>query len=187
MISTSDFKPGMTIEIDGKLYSIMGYDHVKPGKGGAFLQTKLREIESGRIINKRFRAGEKVNQAYVDTREYQYLYRSGDDFVFMDKESYVQLTLTKDQIGDSYKYIKENSDIQVQMYQNNPIGIAVPDAVELEVIQSPPAVKGNTVSGGTKDVTVETGVEVTVPLFVNKGDILKIDTSTGEYMERVNK
>ncbi len=186
MISTSDFRPGLTIELDGKLYSIMKYDHVKPGKGGAFLQTKLRQIESGRIINKRFRAGEKVNQAYVDTREYQYLYRSGNDFIFMDKQSYEQLSLTKDQIGDSYKYIKENSDIQVQMYQNNPIGVDVPDTVELEVMQAPPAVKGNTVSGGSKFVTLETGVEVSVPLFINKGDVLKVDTRSGEYIERVN-
>ncbi len=186
MISTRDFRTGLTIEIDGELYSIVNYDHVKPGKGGAFLQTELKHIESERIINKRFRAGEKVKKAYVDTRVYQFLYQSGDKYVFMDKDSYEQLELNKEQIGDSAKFIRENSDIKVQMYKNNPIGIEVPDFVELAVTDAPPAVRGNTVSGGDKNVTLETGAKVKVPLFIEEGDILKIDTRTGEYMERVN-
>jgi len=186
LISTKEFRTGLTVEIDGELYSILNYDHVKPGKGGAFLQTDLKHIESGRIINKRFRSGEKVNKAYVDTRVYQYLYRSGDKYVFMDKESYEQLTLKKEQIGDSVKFVKENSDIKVQMYKDNPIGVEVPDFVELAVVDAPPAVRGNTVSGGDKFVTLETGAKVKVPLFIEKGDVLKVDTRTEEYMERVN-
>ncbi|WP_027340114.1 elongation factor P [Halonatronum saccharophilum] len=186
MISTKDFKTGMTIELDGELYSIVGYDHVKPGKGGAFLQTELKNIKTGQTINKRFRSGEKVAKAFVETREYQFLYQSGDDYVFMDKNTYEQLTLSSEQMGESVNYLKENADIQVQMYENNPIGVEIEDTVELEVVQSPPAVKGNTVSGGSKKVTLETGFEVKVPLFVDKGDVLKVDTRSGEYIERVN-
>ncbi|AGB40505.1 translation elongation factor P [Halobacteroides halobius DSM 5150] len=185
MITTRDFKTGLTIELDGELYTIVNYDHTKPGKGGAYLQTELKHLESGRTVNKRFKAGEKVQEAYIDTRPFQYLYQSGEDYVFMDQESYEQINLSQEQIGDAAKFIKENSEIKVKMYQNEPIGVKLPTFVELEVTHAPPAVKGNTVSGGSKKVTVETGAEVKVPLFIEEGDILKLDTRSCEYIERV--
>ena len=186
MISTNEFKTGLTIELDGKLYKIINYDHVKPGKGGAFLQTKLKNIENGKVTNKRFRAGEKVSKAHIDNREYQYLYREGNKYIFMDQESYEQISIPKEDIGEAAKFIKENSTIEIQMYQGEAIGIDLPVFVELAVTKSPPAVRGDTVSGGTKEVTLETGAKVEVPLFIDEGDILKIDTRSGEYMERLN-
>ncbi|MCK8817497.1 elongation factor P [Natroniella sulfidigena] len=186
MISTNEFRTGLTIELDGDLYKIVNYDHVKPGKGGAFLQTKLKNIETGQTMNKRFRAGEKVNKAHIETRTYQFLYKGGTDYTFMDKETYEQITLDQEEIGEAAKFIKENSDIEIQLYQGNPIGVDVPVFVELAVADAPPAVAGNTVSGASKTVTLETGTEVSVPLFIEAGDILKIDTRTGEYIERVN-
>ncbi|MCK8826641.1 elongation factor P [Natroniella acetigena] len=186
MISTNEFRTGLTIELDGELYKIVNYDHVKPGKGGAFLQTKLKNIETGQTINKRFRAGEKVNKAHIESRTYQFLYQGGQDYTFMDKETYEQITLDQEEIGEAAKFIKENSDIEIQLYQGNPIGVDVPVFVELAVIDAPPAVAGNTVSGASKTVTLETGTEVSAPLFIEEGDILKVDTRTGEYIERVN-
>ncbi|GAB6138824.1 elongation factor P [Halanaerobaculum tunisiense] len=185
MITTKDFQTGLTIKLDGELYKIVGYDHTKPGKGGAYLQTELKNLETGQTINKRFKSGEKVEQAYIDTRTFQFLYQDGEGYVFMDQENYEQISLNQDQIGDAAQFIKENSEIKVEMYQDKPIGVELPTFVELEVTDAPPAVMGDTVSGGTKQVTVETGAEIEVPLFIEEGDVLKIDTRSCEYAERV--
>jgi elongation factor P len=185
LISTNDFRTGLTIELDGELYTISDYDHVKPGKGGAFVQTELKNLETGSTVTKRFRSGEKVNQAYIETKVYQFLYQSGEDFVFMDNETYEQITLFEDQLGEATKYLKENQDIKIEFYEEKVIDINLPDFVELAVAQAPPAVKGNTISGGSKVVEMETGAEVKAPLFIEAGDILKVDTRSGEYIERV--
>lgn len=184
MITTRDFRTGLTIKLDGKLYKIMNYDHVKPGKGGAFLQTELKNIKTGHTVNKRFRAGEKVEKAHIDHRKFQFLYNSDQDYTFMDTETYEQVTLPKEDIGEAVKFIKENDEVEIEMYKGNPVGVNLPAAAELEVTMAPPAVKGNTVSGATKEVTVETGAKANVPLFIEKGDMIKIDTRTGEYIER---
>ncbi|MGM0502489.1 MAG: elongation factor P [Bacillota bacterium] len=185
MITTRDFRTGLTIKLDGKLYKVINYDHVKPGKGGAFLQTELKNIKTGHTMNKRFRAGEKVEKAHIDRRKFQFLFNSETEYTFMDTETYNQITLDKEDIGEAAKFIKENDEVEIEMYQGNPIGVNLPAAVELEVTTAPPAVKGNTVSGASKEVTLETGTKVTVPQFIEKGEMIKIDTRTGEYLERV--
>ncbi|KXS45951.1 MULTISPECIES: elongation factor P [unclassified Candidatus Frackibacter] len=185
MISTNDFQTGLTIELDGDLYKIVNYDHVKPGKGGAFVQTELKNLDTGSTITKRFRSGEKVNKAYIETKPYQFLYRSGDNYVFMDNETYEQINLSQDRLGQATEYLKENQEIKLELYEEEVIGVNIPDTVELAVADAPPAIRGNTVSGGSKVVTLETGAEVKVPLFIEAGDILKIDTRSGEYIERV--
>jgi elongation factor P len=185
MVTTRDFRTGLTIKLDGKLYKVINYDHVKPGKGGAFLQTELKNIKTGQTINKRFRAGEKIEKAHIDRRKFQFLYSSDTEYTFMDTETYDQITLEKEDIGEAVKFIKENDELEIELYQDNPIGVNLPAAVELEVTTAPPAVKGNTVSGATKEVTVETGAKVNVPLFIERGEMIKIDTRSGEYLERV--
>ncbi|WP_078810462.1 elongation factor P [Selenihalanaerobacter shriftii] len=185
MISTNDFRTGMTIELDGDLYKIINYEHTKPGKGGAFIQTELKNLDTGSTTTKRFRSGEKVNKAYIETKPYQYLYRSGEDFVFMDKETYEQINLNEETLGEAIKYLKENEELELKLYEEEVIGVNIPSSVELAVADAPPAIKGNTISGGSKVVTLETGAEVKVPLFIEAGDILKIDTRTDEYIERV--
>jgi len=185
-ITTRDFNTGLTIELDGELYEIVDYEHTKPGKGGAYIQTTLKHLDSGRTMNKRFRSGEKVEKAHIDTRPFQFLYRNGEDFVFMDQNNYEQITLTKEEVGDADDFISENSEVKVKMYQGNPIGLDLPTFMKLKVTYAPPAVKGNTVSGGTKQVTVETGLEVEVPMFIEEENVLKIDTRSGEYIERVS-
>ena len=176
----------MTIEVDGSVYSIVEFLHVKPGKGSAFVRTKLRNVETGGVIEKTFRAGEKVPQAIVDRREMQFLYRTGDDLNVMDMESYDQIALTVDQIGeDKVKYLKENATISVLKYDNRIIGIDIPLFVELEVTDTPPGEKGNTASGGTKPATTETGAIVQVPFFINIGDFIRIDTRSNTYLDRV--
>ena len=185
-VKTGDFNTGMTIELDGELYKIVDYDHTKPGKGGAYIQTKLKHLDSGRVMNKRFRSGEKVDKAYIDTRPYQFLYRNGDDFVFMDQESYEQVSMSKEEVGEAKKFIRENSEVKVKVYEGNPIGIDLPGSVELEVTDAPPAVMGDTVSGGSKKIELETGLEVNVPMFIEEGDVVKVDTRSGEYVERVS-
>lgn len=185
MISTTDFSTGLTIELDGELYKIEGYEHVKPGKGGAYVQTELKNLDTGSTVTKRFKAGEDVKKAYIDTRTHQYLYRDGEDFVFMDDETYEQIILGKDELGEAVKYLKENEEIKIKFYEDEVIGVEVPAFVELAVAQAPPSIKGNTVSGGSKVVQLETGAEVKAPLFIEEGDILKIDTRSGEYIERV--
>ncbi|HDP69704.1 MAG TPA: elongation factor P [Actinobacteria bacterium] len=185
MISTNQFKNGMTIELDGELYSIVSFQHVKPGKGGAFVRTKLKNVKTGAAIDKTFRAGEKVEQAHLDGRKMQFLYNDQDMYYFMDLATYEQMLLTKEQLSDAVRYLKENMEIVVSIYEGKPIGVELPIFVELEVKETEPGVKGDTVSGGSKPATLETGAVVQVPLFVDLGDVIKVDTRTGDYIARV--
>lgn len=185
MIQTNSFKNGMTIEIDGGVWSIVEFLHVKPGKGSAFVRTKLKNLETGNVMEKTFRAGEKVPQAIVEKRDMQFLYRSGDELNVMDTESFDQIVLTAQEIGeDKVKYLKENTIISVLKYDNRIIGIDIPFFVELEVTDTPPGEKGNTASGGTKPATTETGALVQVPFFINVGDVIRVDTRTNSYLDR---
>ncbi|MDK2836326.1 MAG: elongation factor [Thermosediminibacterales bacterium] len=185
MISTNDFKTGLTIELDGEVYMVVDFQHVKPGKGAAFVRSKLKNVKTGAVFEKTFRAGEKVPRAHVERKEMQYLYNSGDLYYFMDMETYEQIPLSNELIADSIKFLKENMQVTVMFYDGNAIGIELPNFVELEVIETEPGFKGDTATGGTKPATLETGAVVQVPLFINIGDILKIDTRTGEYISRV--
>ncbi|MDW7651443.1 MAG: elongation factor P [Bacillota bacterium] len=184
MISTSDFKTGMTIVVDNEVCVIVDFQHVKPGKGAAFVRTKLKNVKTGSVTERTFRAGEKVDRAMMDKREMQYLYSDGDDYNFMDTETYEQMAISKEQLGNDIKYLKENMNINVLFYQEQIFGIELPYFVELEVTETEPGVKGDTASGGTKAATVETGLVVQVPFFINIGDVLRIDTRSGEYIER---
>ena len=185
MISVNDLKTGLTLEIDGGLWNVVEFMHVKPGKGAAFVRTKLKNAESGNVIEKTFRAGEKVAKATLDKRDMQYLYKEGNDYVMMDLESYEQIGVSADKIGDGVKYLKENMNVAILLHGTNIIGIDIPNFVELEVVDTPPAEKGNTAQGGTKPATLETGAVVNVPFFVTNGTIIRVDTRTNEYLDRV--
>ena len=185
MLSAGDFRKGITIEIDGQVWVIVDFQHVKPGKGAAFVRTKLKNVETGNVLEKTFRAGEKVAKAMLNRKEMQYLYKAGEEFVMMDMESYEQLQLTKDQVGDGVKYMKEDMIVQVLMHDTKIIGVDIPAHVELKVIDTPPAEKGNTAQGGTKPATLETGAVVQVPFFVANGDVIRVDTRSNEYLDRV--
>ncbi|MGI5879228.1 MAG: elongation factor P [Syntrophomonadaceae bacterium] len=184
MISVNDFRTGATIEMDGSAYQVMEFQHVKPGKGAAFVRAKLKNVQTGATVEKTFRGGEKVPKAHLDRREMQYLYNDGEGYVFMDNENYEQTTLTSNQIGDGVKWLLENMNIAVLLFKENIIGVDLPNFVELKVVDTEPGVKGDTATGATKKATLETGAAVNVPLFINTGDVLRIDTRTGEYMER---
>lgn len=185
MISVNDLKTGLTLELDNGLWNVVEFLHVKPGKGSAFVRTKLKNAQTGQVVEKTFRAGEKVAKAMLDRREMQYLYKEGADFVMMDNESYEQLNVSEAQIGDGIKYLKENMIIQVLMHAGKIIGIDIPSHVELEVVDTPPAEKGNTAQGGTKPATLETGAVVNVPFFISNGDKIRVDTRTNQYLDRV--
>ena len=175
MISAGDFKNGITVEIDGNIYQILEFQHVKPGKGAAFVRTKLKNIISGGVVEKTFRPTEKFPKAHIDRKDMQYLYRDGDLFNFMDMETYDQIALNQDVVGDSLKFVKENEVVKICSHNGN----------ELAITETEPGFKGDTAQGATKPATVETGAVVMVPLFVEQGDVLKIDTRTGEYLSRV--
>ncbi len=185
MISASDFRNGMTIEIDGNVCQIIEFQHVKPGKGAAFVRTKLKDIINGGVKETTFRPTEKFPAARIDRKDMQYLYADGDLFNFMDNETYEQISLTQDQVGDSMKFVKENETVQIHSYNGNVFAVEPPLFVELEITETEPGFKGDTATGATKPATVETGAVVQVPLFVNGGDVIKIDTRTGEYLSRV--
>ncbi len=185
MISVNDLKTGLTLEIDGGLWNVVEFMHVKPGKGAAFVRTKLKNAETGNVVEKTFRAGEKVAKATLDKRDMQYLYKEGADYVMMDLETYEQISVAADKIGDGVKYLKENMNVAILLHGSNIIGIDIPNFVELEVIDTPPAEKGNTAQGGTKPATLETGAVVNVPFFVTNGTIIRVDTRTNEYLDRV--
>jgi elongation factor P len=187
MISTNDFRPGITVEIDGEIYEVIEFLHVKPGKGSAFVRTKLKNIKTQSVIERNFRAGEKFPRAILERREMQYLYSQDDIYFFMDATSYEQVSLPKETIGEAVKFLKENITVYVVFHNNTPIGVELPITVELKVVNTEPGFRGDTVTGGNKPATLETGAVIQVPLFVNIGDIIKIDTRTGEYLERVNK
>lgn len=184
MISVNDLRTGQTLEIDGNIFQVIDFQHVKPGKGAAFVRTKLRNVRSGAVTENTFRAGEKVAKAHLERREMQYLYNDGEGFVFMDNESFDQISLREEGMGDAPKYLKENMTVSVLMYQTEVIGIDLPSQVELEVVETEPGIKGDTASGGGKPATLETGIVVQVPFFINIGDVLRINTKTGEYTER---
>jgi len=166
-------------------WQVIEFQHVKPGKGAAFVRSKLKNIKTGTIVERTFRAGEKIPRARLDKREMQYLYNTGDEYVFMDTQSFEQVSLGKELLGDGLKYLKENMNIHIAMYQGEIIGLELPNFVELQVIDTEPGIKGDTASGASKNATLETGAVVQVPLFVNVGDVLRIDTRTGLYIERV--
>ena len=185
MISAGDFKNGKTVEIDGNIYQILEFQHVKPGKGAAFVRTKLKNIISGGVVEKTFRPTEKFPKAHIDRKDMQYLYRDGDLFNFMDMETYDQIALNQDVVGDSLKFVKENEVVKICSHNGNVFSVEPPLFVELAITETEPGFKGDTAQGATKPATVETGAVVMVPLFVEQGDVLKIDTRTGEYLSRV--
>jgi elongation factor P len=184
MYSTSEFKKGLKIELDGVPYAIVEFLHVKPGKGGAFVRTKIKNLLTGKVLDQTFRSGEKVKRPDLVEREMQFLYREGDSFYLMDNENYEQLALTADQLGDAVLFLTENLNVKVLVFNQQPVTAELPNFVELTVAQTEPGVKGDTASGGSKPATLETGAVIQVPLFINEGDRLKVDTRTGSYIER---
>lgn len=185
MVTAGDFKNGITVLMDNGIWQIIEFQHVKPGKGAAFVRTKLKNIVSGGVVEKSFRPTEKFELAHIDRKAYQYLYADGDLYNFMDNETYEQIALSKDNVGDSLKFVKENETVTLCSHNGNVFAIEPPLFVELQITESEPGVKGNTATGATKPAIVETGAQVLVPLFVNEGDVIKIDTRTGEYFSRV--
>jgi elongation factor P len=184
--STSDFRKGLKIEIDGKPFVIVDFLHVKPGKGGAFVRTKIKNLATGQVLDKTFRAGEKVGVPNLEERAVQYLYREGENYCMMDMETYDQIYVGGDRIGEAVGYLKENTIVKVLFYNEKPIAVELPNFVELTIVATEPGVRGDTASGGSKPATLETGAVVQVPLFLNEGTIIRIDTRTGEYLERVS-
>lgn len=185
MVSAGDFRNGLTIEYDGAIYVVIEFQHVKPGKGAAFVRTKLRNLKTGAVVEKTFRPTEKVPTAHIERKDMQYLYNDGEMFHFMDVTTYEQIALNKDQLGDALKFVKENDMVKILSHNNVVFGIEPPLFVELEVTHTEPGLKGDTATGATKPATVETGATVNVPLFVETGNKIKIDTRTGEYLSRV--
>lgn len=185
MISAGDFKNGVTVEIDGNIYQILEFQHVKPGKGAAFVRTKLKNIISGGVVEKTFRPTEKFPKAHIDRKDMQYLYSDADLFHFMDEETYDQVALNADVVGDALKFVKENESVKICSHNGNVFSVEPPLFVELEITETEPGFKGDTAQGATKPAIVETGATVMVPLFCEIGDKLKIDTRTGEYLSRV--
>jgi elongation factor P len=185
-ISTAEFRTGLTIETGGDLYSVIEFQHVKPGKGGAFVRTKLRNLRTGAVIDKTFRAGERMEQAMITRRPMQFLYRAGDEYVFMDTETFDQMPLTGDVVGSGAQYLKPDAEISVISYGDEILGVDVPNTVDLVVTKTDPGLRGDTATGGTKPATLETGAVVNVPLFINEQDVLRVDTRTGQYVQRVS-
>jgi elongation factor P len=184
MISSNDFRTGVTIELEGGVWQIVDFQHVKPGKGAAFVRTKMKNVKTGAVVERTFNAGEKVPKAHVDNRQMQYLYESDGMFNLMDNETYEQIALSGEQMGDAKKFLKENMNIGVLMFQGMVIGLDLPNSVELEVVETDPGIRGDTATGGTKPAKLETGHVVRVPLFINIGDVLRVDTRSGDYIER---
>ena len=185
MASTADFKNGLTIVLDGEVYQLIEFQHVKPGKGGAFVRTRLRNMRRGTVIERTFRAGERIDIARIERRPLQYLYPSGDEYVFMDNESFDQITLNEEQLGPQVKFLQDNLEVMVISYEDRILGVELPDTIEARVVQTDPGLKGDTASGGSKPATIETGAVVTVPLFINEGDMIRVDTRSEKYIERV--
>ena len=184
MISVNDFKTGLTVEVDGDIFTVIDFQHVKPGKGAAFVRSKLKNLRNGNTVERTFRAGENIGRAQIENRAVQYLYNSGSEYTFMDNESFDQFALDKKQLEWEVKFLKENMTVNITSYQGEIIGIQLPNSVDLKVIETEPGIKGNTATGATKNATVETGHTVQVPLFINEGDVLLIDTREGKYISR---
>ena len=185
MVSAGDFRNGTTFEMEGNVYKIVEFQHVKPGKGAAFVRTKLKNVINGSVLEKTFNPTEKFPEAQIEKKEMQYLYSDGDLYYFMDNETYEQMPLNKEQLGDTLNYIKENMNVKILSFKGNVFAVEPPMFVELEITYTEPGFKGDTSTGATKPAELETGARVNVPLFVNTGDVIRIDTRTGEYMERV--
>ncbi|HUJ16396.1 MAG TPA: elongation factor P [Nitrospirota bacterium] len=186
-VSTTEFRNGLKIEIDGEPYVIVEFQHVKPGKGGAFVRTKFKSLKTGNVTDKTFRAGEKVDVPELEEKNMQYLYAADKDRVFMDTSSYEQVSMSEKQLGDNINYLKENMEIKVLYHKGQPINIEIPMFVELAIAKTDPGVRGDTASGGSKPATLETGAVVKIPFYLNEGDIIKVDTRTGTFIERVKK
>ncbi|HSW10554.1 MAG TPA: elongation factor P [Bacillota bacterium] len=184
MISTNDLRTGVTIELEGAVWSVVDFQHVKPGKGSAFVRTRLKNVRTGQVMEKTFRAGEKLPRARLDRREVQYLYGLGDEFTFMDTETYEQSVLTRAQLGDALRYLKENLTLHIVFHEGTSLGVELPNVVELAVAETDPGVRGDTAAGGGKPARLETGLVVQVPFFIEVGDVLRVDTRTGMYVER---
>jgi len=184
MISAGDFRNGVTFDIDGNVFQIIEFQHVKPGKGAAFVRTKVRNVISGATTERTFNPSDKFPTAFVERKEMQYLYSDGGLYYFMDNETYENVPIGKDKLGDSFRFIKENMDVKVLSYKGNVFGVEPPNFVELQVTQTDPGFKGDTATNVTKPGVLETGAEIRIPLFINEGDMIRVDTRTGEYMER---
>jgi elongation factor P len=184
VISTNDFKTGLTIEVDGDLFTVIDFQHVKPGKGAAFVRSKLKNLRNGNTVERTFRAGESLGRAHIENRDMQYLYASGTEHTFMDSETYDQFSLPSEQLKWELNFLKENMIITIMSYQGEILGINLPNSVELKVAETEPGIKGNTAQGATKSAKMETGLNVQVPLFINEGDVLLIGTSDGKYISR---
>jgi elongation factor P len=186
VLDTTDFRKGLKIEVEGDPYEIVDFQHVKPGKGGAFVRTRIKNLLTGNTLDRTFRAGDKVGKPDIEEREMQYLYAEGDNFHFMDNKSYDQTFVTAEALGDAKNFLKANINASILFYKGRAIGVSLPNAVDLAVTKCDPGVRGDTVSGATKPATLETGYVVQVPLFINEGDVLRIDTRNGAYITRVN-
>jgi elongation factor P len=184
MISTNDMRPGQSLDLDGSLFTIVNYQHVKPGKGQAFVKTKLKNLKTGAVVDRTFRADEKVNLAVLDKREMQYLYEDDAGLVFMDNETYEQVHIEPGLLGEARRFLKDGTTCLVPVYEGNVVGVDMPANVELEIVETEPGMRGDRVAGALKAATVETGVTVQVPLFLDKGERIKVDTRTGEYLSR---
>ncbi len=184
MITAGDFRNGVTFDMDGQVYQVVEFQHVKPGKGAAFVRTKFKNVITGAVVEKSFNPTDKFENAYVERKEYQYLYNDGDLYYFMDNETYEQLPLNADKLGDNFKFVKENDVVKIMSYKGNVFGVEPPLFVELEVVDTEPGVRGDTATNVTKPATLETGAVIKVPIFINQGEKIRIDTRTGEYMER---
>ncbi len=185
MIASGDFRPGIVIELDGELYAVVETHHHKRAQRQAFVRARLRHLKTGAVLERNFTSDEVVPQASLDRKVMQFLYRHGDDYVMMDRQTFEQLALPAQILGDAVGYLKDNTDVTVVFYEGRPIAVELPNSVELEVVDTAPGVRGDTVSGGTKPARLETGITVQVPLFVSVGDRIRVDTRTGEYLERV--
>lgn len=184
MISSNDFRNGVTIELDGSVFTVTEFQHVKPGKGSAFVRTRLKNVRTGAVVERTFNAGEKVPRAQIDRKDMQYLYGSGDEYSFMDNETFEQITMSRTELGDALNFLKENMVIGVLQFQGTLIGVDLPNSVELQVVETDPGLRGDTATGGTKPAKLETGYVVRVPLFIEVGDRLIVDTRSGEYLSR---
>jgi elongation factor P len=183
-VSTAEFKKGLKIQFDGEPYSIVDFQHVKPGKGGAFVRTKLKHMRLGRVIDNTFRAGEKVELVDFDEKRMQFLYRD-DRYHFMDLETYDQISLSREEVGDASDFLKENTEVEILFIDQSPVTVELPNFIELRIEKTDPGIRGDTATGGSKPATLETGAVIQVPLFLNEGDVVKVDTRSGEYLGRV--
>ena len=186
MASTADIKNGIVIKIDGQLWTVIEFQHVKPGKGGAFVRTKMKNVVSGKVVDKTYNAGTKIETANVDRRDFQYLYNDGTEFIFMDKTTYEQMSVPAVTVGDAANFMLENQDVQLAIHEGSPLYIELPTSVILEITYTEPGLQGDRSTGGNKPATLETGYEIQVPLFLETGTKVKVDTRTGDYLGRVN-